>query len=326
MRFSEFGEFTDDFERPISEKARVVPSSIALIRKKDDPALEEKLDFFTNPFGSDSVKALLDRNPDSFFPCLVWSIGEGKQIDEEGDKRIIERFVKLKNGSPDRIYKFAQKYGVLEICQHELPSNHFNIPINSDSAGYCFPCGVEPVSIWAEYAKVIHTIILIARSLRLNKVGEEKDWKVLRPNRPGSIKEARQVLSRIVNHLILVAGVTNDLIWIDEEPKVKLSGSGVLGGVVRQLPYLICRGSESTFCYGCGKLFQPYRWPRAGEKSWCENCGSEAARRESAKLANRRRRKAKEMILEGIRDPERIVQETGCRLRTAIKWIETFQN
>jgi hypothetical protein len=83
---------------------------------------------------------------------LVWFHGGGKELDSPpfftkppklvaaGDG-LLRDFVSLSIGSSDTILKFAQKWGLLGICRHDLPRTHRSdaLDAGSHSSDFCTP-------------------------------------------------------------------------------------------------------------------------------------------------------------------------------------------
>lgn len=84
---------------------------------------------------------------------------------------LLDEFVKLADRRPEDILTFAQRWGVLGLCEHLVPEA-------SCSHG-CRDNWLEPISAWRNYARRVQAILLVASKLHEGRVGAETDWSVI---------------------------------------------------------------------------------------------------------------------------------------------------
>jgi hypothetical protein len=75
-------------------------------------------------------------------------------------------------------------------------------------------------------------------------------------------------------------------------PSLELQGAGLCGAVAVRLLLAVVQADYVVPCAACGALFTPLRWPRAGERSFCESCVSDRAPQRLAQRDYQRRRRA----------------------------------
>lgn len=143
---------------------------------------------------------------------LIWS---GLNLDNRilPGPGLLSGFLKLGHAQPGAIKGFAEQWGVLELCQHDLPSLH---------SPACRPRGKrgefqwEPIDAWRYYARQAVALLNIAARLHGDKPGSVEDWNTIyeRPLRylPQQLGELEMVcemigLGPIPDHRRLVISV-----------------------------------------------------------------------------------------------------------------------
>lgn len=82
---------------------------------------------------------------------------------------LLRGFACLADAPTARIVAFAQKWGVLGICQHNLPSSH---SLECTPNGWDGRAGWETIARWRHYARRASSLILVASRLR-----ESTKWR-----------------------------------------------------------------------------------------------------------------------------------------------------
>jgi hypothetical protein len=91
---------------------------------------------------------------------------------------MLSRFVELSEAKPERIRDFARRWGVLSICEHDLPASH-NPPRAatrlSPKSGFVmdaieeptFPAGTEAEGVfrWDNYTSIPPLLIVRMRAI-----------------------------------------------------------------------------------------------------------------------------------------------------------------
>ncbi|MDQ6948473.1 MAG: hypothetical protein M3256_20010 [Actinomycetota bacterium] len=109
-----------------------------------------------------------------------------------------------------------------------------------------------------------------------------KDWQPYRLEAPKSWEEGAGALAGLIRDWLRWGGV-GVRFWFP--PKVVLVPRGLFGALALQLAFTLAGGGFLT-CDGCGQPFTRKRRPRAGEGTYCPNCGPRVA----AKFRQRRKR------------------------------------
>lgn len=161
---------------------------------------------------------------------------------------MLNAFLRLADQVPEAIADFATRYGVLDICEHGLPSSHNRTADNRIRGKGLHPflatmsqemvdgpsefhCGGrllpgrrgnwhwEPLEAWRASARFARAILFIAKDLREGKSATDDAWAQLGagPSLPMSPVERlgyqRSVLGRTVTHWLALGGVMPVLTW-----------------------------------------------------------------------------------------------------------------
>ncbi len=123
--------------------------------------------------------------------CLVWEYdypwGFTEKLVNLGD-RILEKFLDLADANGLKVLRYARQYGVLGLCEHDLPYTHNPPPVlgrsySSIPEPYCVPRGwnggraSESIDTWRYFARVAMGLIRVARSQRRGNCGQSEDWQ-----------------------------------------------------------------------------------------------------------------------------------------------------
>lgn len=153
----------------------------------------------------------------------------------------LEAFIKLSDGMPERVLRFAATWGVLGLCEHRHPYPHRHLgrrcqPLGIPSSGPAHEprdaMAWEPVAPWKRYAGWARGILMAAARLNQDEPPNPEEWRLveqwpfsgndaaaearftehmnLRRQEP---IVARQELARAVSDWLLEAGVAPRLQW-----------------------------------------------------------------------------------------------------------------
>jgi hypothetical protein len=242
---------------------------------------------------------------------IVWSwavhgprndIRFGKQVGPE--KGMFERFLDLRTGHDSAILRFAKRFGVLQICEHDLPATH-------DSN--CRPLGFphtpwEPLSSWRFFSSQAFLLLKIANRLHQGKSGLQADWdaafsrskrKLPRWDDTAlSLEVQRHHIADSVNEWLQLAGVHPRLWWSDaSRPQIKLNTRGLFGALAVQLALATAKADGWATCSFCGIDFNPpKRKAKAGQRNFCPECRAKGMPQRVALADFRRRSREKKNV------------------------------
>jgi hypothetical protein len=227
---------------------------------------------------------------------------------------ILQEFLALAEGTADHVARFAQRFGLLEICEHNLPRSH-NPAVFDAGAGIsgCHPNGWwgrpavlwEPIERWRFYARQARAILRIAQSLRQLKVGPPEDWASLYaeysnlPKRgvpwwKQTVGADQEHLADILNRDWLEVGdVRPRLNWSSlpgSKVSVELGGQGLFGGLATQLLFAVGQADGFAVCTICGQPYAPTRRPSPTRNNYCPTCRASGADVRFAVTEHRRKK------------------------------------
>ena len=209
---------------------------------------------------------------------------------------MLDSFLQIK--TPKDVLSFAERFGVLGLCEQGLPASH---------DGECMPRRVpggtegqtslevywEPVNRWLELVKATDATLLLSAALYDGGTGQEADWVAawhgLEPRMPGDLVEflarkacegvdlARALLSALVYTWLDIGDVRMYVRWEGPKAELQLTASwrvppafGILGS---QLALAVARASELAVCTGCLRLYlREGRRPQKGRRNYCKQC------------------------------------------------------
>jgi hypothetical protein len=240
---------------------------------------------------------------------IIWKEKDFGQINLFREKRrpnpnLLFKFIKLRKASPQQIFDFARKWGVLGICKHGLPYTHIPQPtLETDFKYWCEPLETkegyfwEPIQSWREYASWTYAILKIAVNLHQGKLGDVNDWKVIygrHPKSPPNLNPLtldKSLLSALINHWVEISNLRPRFDWSEKGIFVSFD-SNLFGVIASQLLMVISRTQGLGICSNCSQPFIPLnRRPKANQRNYCQQCGKRAAWRD-AKADQRQRQRS----------------------------------
>lgn len=206
--------------------------------------------------------------------------------------RLLEEFARLRDASDARILRFAETWGVLNVCRHNVPlARH----------GTCRPSAIkggescEPLWLWRDLAEEVASVLGLRASLEGGRKPAQGDLGIFVPRLAaeyvaGTRSERWRLLVSEVDFLLLRGGVRPVLAWTGESIQASLGFDGVYGAVAAQL-FTVVTGSGLAFCSKCGEPFVPRRSPTSGKRVYCGRCRRAGHPEADAARDYRRRKK-----------------------------------
>ena len=221
-----------------------------------------------------------------------------------GNDDMLRNFLSLADAGDARIASYANRWGVLHVCQHGRPASHNPPPVNLGGySGWDYWCdhmgrydrlpdadGYEPLEVWRRLSAEAGALARVAAALREGRPGAAADWAIIYAN-SGQVapwwKPSRDgdsiILARVVSEWLSMTNVRPRLRvrrigpgggYIDGLD-VEYAGRGLFGALTMQLA-LVVSGSRGLYsCAGCPSWFmvpRGKRKPQAGRGAYCPAC------------------------------------------------------
>ncbi len=213
------------------------------------------------------------------------------------DDALLDGFLKLVNGSPEEILGYAQKYGVLQICEHGLPYTHNPPPVfyegeelvsrclgrQAERANYLW----EPLESWGLFTRQMTGILNVAAQLHKQHPGGLEDWRAIyavpwqgeevrlrlewheRLNGTERLDFDVSRLQLVQNWLMDVGGVRPEL---SGQGVLEFGAPGLFGNLVFQLVLAVSQTEGLAMCSECGMSYIPKRRPAHTRNNYCDAC------------------------------------------------------
>jgi hypothetical protein len=207
---------------------------------------------------------------------------------------MFEGFLALTEAQPERIREFAERWGMLGICEHGLPDSHNPPPVGAYTGRqyWCVPLGwynedrqcYEPIAIWRAFACEAYALARIGHRLMLGMVGEAEEWAIVygRSGRRApwweqTVEGEKMIVARVVNEWLRIGNVRPVVEWRPrrkyERPAVRFGGSsGLFGALALQLALAVAGMEGLAVCSHCRAEYMPQRRPKAGQRNFCLEC------------------------------------------------------
>ncbi len=238
--------------------------------------------------------------------ALVWyphSTGH-PVVDARG---MLDTFLRIK--SAKGVLRFAQRFGVLGICEHGLPYTHppspgqFRDELTGRPLPYteCRPLrrndytNWEPLRVWFHRVDQAAAILRVAAALDAGKAPSKQDWQSMiggwRFKLSSDPEENLHQLRMFVGGWLHSGHVTVEIDYLGNWPSMQLHAD-TFGTLAVQLVTAINK-RHMVACSGCGLLYERGgRMPQRGRRNFCPQCGETVASR--LRKREERRRKPNE--------------------------------
>ncbi|HKS27868.1 MAG TPA: hypothetical protein VJS44_08620 [Pyrinomonadaceae bacterium] len=233
--------------------------------------------------------------------ALIWEVVDSQFITKEPEEGLIIEFANLAFVEAETILQFAQTWGVLGLCKHNLPATH-NPPIFNPKAmdKSCKPTGSESIELWHKFARMSRAVLSLASHLHRNEKGKKQDWIVLSVSEsslPEEISGEKSLLVRYMNVWVDIANVRPRIQWNPAYINISYPLSNSLfGALTVELMRAVVRTHGPVICASCGNFYKPPtfgRRPRANQRNYCYECGKYAARRDASREYRKRKKGTK---------------------------------
>jgi hypothetical protein len=224
---------------------------------------------------------------------------------------MLEEFIKLADDTDENRYlRYANKWGVLELCKEHLePTSHnYNcepiIPFRTIVLGttkkvaeehrdYILSQG-EPISAWRHFARFARALLNITANLYQGEMGSDEDWHTLHADEAGFLGvdyPAKRREAKVFPDLDYEKGLIADgvsIYWLGSgavQPRVSWKGlrpivsfecrqpyGKLYANLAIQLMMSISQLESIAICSACGQSYMPKRRPKEGQRRYCLNC------------------------------------------------------
>jgi hypothetical protein len=259
--------------------------------------------------------------------------------------RLLDEFVGLADASNEQIFAFAQRWGVLDLCKHDLPMTHVVEQIGWDvpKLGSCelvkihdprLPGwshhGLETMRAWRMWARRARALMRIAATLKGPRRSQSRDWSnapewegldLYHPFPGDSDDVVWRMLCEFVDRWCDLVQLRPHLVYRGgDELAIQLGskwGLGRLFGTIGlQMMVRISAIGSIAFCSYCGSAFKPERIPNPSRLRYCESCRKKGIPVLTAKRRlTERKLKARELLALGHSSSE-IARLVGSREST----------
>lgn len=213
---------------------------------------------------------------------------------------LLVRFASLSDADDEAVLAFAQKFGTLQLCEHQLPFAHSTdctrafAPVIRPGRRY-----VEPVDRWRHFAREARALVEIAATLHSRKLPGAGLWRDVFTTQPRwwkdqpwsvpwwerGIKIDRLVLAVRVREWLQLGDVRLRFGWSHADPSLDLEAGGLFGELAIRLALTTLAKGSITTCSACGRPYVPSRQPRADQQRYCAVCRKSGADRRYARNA-----------------------------------------
>jgi DNA-directed RNA polymerase subunit RPC12/RpoP len=202
---------------------------------------------------------------------------------------LLEDFVRIAEGKPEKVRRFVLKWGPLWLCRRHNDC-FWTLPVPPASReNRCMWQPEEGVHEFQANARQARAAFDIAASLVQNEPAPAEPWRDLGwPFAiPRDLKTQRYFLTWTINKYLSLPDGPRLLVTWPDNSKARLSiytGLGFFQVAWLQIAQLITGGKSLYVCTGCGKPYIRHkRKPPEGAANYCEECGSKTSKRDYAR-------------------------------------------
>ena len=243
------------------------------------------------------------------FWCYADNWARTLEVTPRHMRHLFADFIKLaepENSTADDILKFARRWGVLNLCEHGLPSSHILGPAFQEGFNYvrCEPpqredgMYYEPLAMWRLYARRIKALDnIITNRRRPEKVGVQ-DWQVVTdwlPSLSGAKQTDEDRLALVINRVLEIADVRPLFAWRENElvftlASISDSRLSLLTGLMIWAALNHRFSDLFTTCAACSAPVELAASQSFRRNHYCADCGMKAAWRQAGRKYRERER------------------------------------
>ena len=250
------------------------------------------------------------------------------------DRRTLTDFLKLERARPEDVLKYANKHGVLDLCEHMFPyGNH----LSCQPMGWPLD-GWTSLETWRRTAGIFAAILRISSDLRENaqSTGRNKDWQVLfsavqsnnemRSSVMTNREHGLNMLQLVVNSYLQLGEVTPLLARTSPGWKLHFAGNSLyplFGNLAFQLALILCGADVIYTCAGCGTIYVregDRRRPKSGTRNYCNDCGKPKAALDAKRNYLARIAEARKLRADGLTTVQIAIQMRIDKKKVA-RWV-----
>lgn len=222
-------------------------------------------------------------------PRSIDDIRGTPKISEADTKEMLDAFVSIQ--SEGDILRFARKYGVLELCEHD-------IPVEKGHGVPCRPRGWpglywEPVDSWMRLVREARAVLMLVAAINQENPTSADDWAAIASidflwepsvlaRDPVSVQKKR--LDMVVNSWLSIG--LPQLTYSSSTQILGFDG-GVISVIAVQLMFAVSNSQRLAVCNGCGHPYNRARKPQKGRNNYCQTCKDDGV---DARLRKRKER------------------------------------
>jgi len=252
------------------------------------------------PFNAGSTFVPENLRYDAVREAILWKPRLDTRSFRAGAERgVLDNFVALVDSPPEAYLRFARKWGILDLCEHDLPALH--------TGGRCGNLidgdwRVEYWWAWQRTAQAFRSALNLAAQLADGKRGAKKDWNAVTATgnfgedvaSPRNMRESHENLAAVVNIWLSWGGVRPYLSYAGGRWSISFGGgrgAGWLYGLLSsQLMLAVSRTDGLAQCSACGVPYLPNRKPNPYRRSYCFDCRKRKPQRDASRAYRERLR------------------------------------
>jgi hypothetical protein len=247
---------------------------------------------------------------------LLWR--KSSAVYKDPKSGMLAGFIRLWDLPDSDVLSYACKWGVLGLCEHELPCSHNQYPLGlMEGVRPCLPMlqlpwegsdnwFKEPLDLWRLWSRKSSSLMDIGARLNQGKAARLADWQVIQGVAPTGLEtespharlteevsKGRADLSWELDRWLAIGQVRPLIRWKKETQKWQFcldsvtSGPNLFGLLALSLALSIA-GTELAVCCSCGQSYLPDRRPDPDRRNYCSACGKTAAQRDASRAYRQR--------------------------------------